>query len=115
MTKLIAVFVLTVGLALSAEAQTFSKRTIDTSLLPNLVPGRNSCLEPGALGTRACEPVLALLQSVVPPPSTERAVLSAADVLQLCGAHNIRDVVCGMATLLELRYHRVPCWNNNKC
>jgi hypothetical protein len=71
-----------------------SQRTIDISLLPDLVPGHNSCLDRAALTTHACQPVAALLQSIVPAPTTERAVVSAADVLQLCGAHNIRDVVC---------------------
>jgi hypothetical protein len=115
MTRFFALCVLVMGMTCSVGAQTFSRRTIDTSLLPDLVPGHNSCLDRDALTTHACQPVAALLQSIVPPPTTERAVVSAADVLQLCGAHNIRDVVCGVATLLELRYQRVPCWQNNKC
>jgi hypothetical protein len=104
-----------VGIALSASAQTFSERTIDTAILPDLMPGKNSCLEPGALSTHACEPVAALLKAIKPAPAGDRAVISTADVLQLCGAHDIRDVVCGMAALIELRYRRVPCWDNNKC
>ncbi len=115
MIKFVVLSVLLTGMTFSVGAQTFSQNTIDTSLLPDLVPGRNSCLDRAALETQACQPVVALLRSIVPPPPTERAVLSAADVLQLCGAHNVRDVICGVAALLELRYHRVPCWQNNKC
>jgi hypothetical protein len=115
MTKFLTFCVFVMGMTCSVEAQTFSQRTIDTSLLPDLVPGRNSCLNRDVLATHVCQPVAALVQSIVPPPTTERAVISAADVLQLCGAHDIRDVVCGVATLLELRYHRIPCWQNNKC
>lgn len=95
--------------------QTFSHRTIDTSLLPDLMPGQNVCLDRKMLGTHVCEPVAALVQSIQPPPPGERAVLLASDVLQLCGAHNLRDVVCGAAALLELKYHSVPCWNQNRC
>jgi hypothetical protein len=98
-----------------ANAQSFSQRTIDTAILPDLMPGKNACLAPGALTTRACEPVAALLQSIRPAPPGDRAVISTADVLQLCGAHDIRDVVCGMAALIELRYRREPCWQTNKC
>jgi hypothetical protein len=98
--------------SVAVNAQSFSQRTIDTAILPDLMPGKNSCLEPGALSTHACEPVAALLQSIKPAPQGDRAVISTADVLQLCGAHNIRDVVCGMAALIELRYRREPCWAN---
>jgi hypothetical protein len=75
------------ALSVSANAQSFSQRTIDTAILPDLIPGENSCLEPGALSARACEPVAALLQSIKPVPAGDRAVISTADVLQLCGAH----------------------------
>jgi len=103
------------ALSVSANAQSFSQRTVDTAILPDLIPGENSGLEPGALSARACEPVAALLQSIRPAPAGDRAVISTADVLQLRGAHKIRDVVCGMAALIELRYHREPCWLTNKC
>jgi hypothetical protein len=110
-----AAAVVVLGIVFTADAQTFSKQTIDTSLLPDLMPGRNSCLDRAALASHMCEPVAALVRAIEPPPAADRAVVSAADVLQLCGAHGIRDVVCGTAALLELRYHRVPCWENNKC
>ena len=102
------------AVSVTANAQSFSQRSIDTAILPDLMPGKNACLEPGALVTHACEPVAALLQSIKPAPG-DRAVISTADVLQLCGAHDIRDVVCGMAALIELRYRREPCWRTNKC
>ena len=67
------------------------------------------------LSTHACEPVAALLRAIKPAPDGDKAVISTAAVLQLCGAHKVHDVVCGMAALIELRYHREPCWLNNKC
>lgn len=115
MIKHVAVVAAVLGVALSANAQGFSQQTVDTGILPNLMPGHNACLDRGTLGSHMCEPVAALLRAVEPPPAGDRPVISAAAVLQLCGAHNIRDAVCGMAALLELRYRRVPCWQENKC
>ncbi len=115
MTKLIVSLAALAALAFSATAQTFSQSTIDTALLPDLVPGRNICLDRAELATPVCEPIAALFRAIKPPPPTDRAVVSAAAVMQLCGAHNIRDVICGEAALLELRYHRVPCWKSNRC
>jgi hypothetical protein len=99
----------------SAIAQSFSQRSIDTAILPDLIPGKNACLDPGALATHACEPVAAIVRSIKPAARGDRSVISTTDVLQLCGAHGIRDVVCGMAALIELRFSREPCWRTNKC
>jgi hypothetical protein len=99
--------------ATGVSAQTFSKATIDTSLLPDLL--NNDCLKRDAITTHVCEPIAAMLKAIVPAPTGDHAVISTTDVIQLCAAHNIKDVVCGMAALLEFRYHRVPCWDLNKC
>lgn len=115
MIKVLIVVGVLATASFAASAQTFSQHTIDTAILPDLVPGKNACLEPNMLSTHVCEPVAALLRAIKPVPSGDKAVISTADVLQLCGAHDIRDVVCGMAALIELRYHREPCWQTNKC
>ena len=115
MIRHVAAVVVAAGIAVCAGAQTFSPQTIDTGLLPDLVPGHNACLDRDMLATHACQPVATLLRAIEPPPAGDRAVVSTADVLQLCGAHNVRDSVCGIAALLELRYHSIPCWASNKC
>ena len=51
------------------------------------------------------------MTTVVP----DQAMIPASDVLQLCGAHAIKDVVCDEARRLERKYHNPPCWETNKC
>lgn len=113
--RMISIAALAVAGVSAANAQTFSKQMIDTNGLADFQPGSNACTDPDALQSHACQPWLPLIKAIEPPPASERAVVSAAAVLQLCGAHNIKDVVCGEATLLELRFHKMPCWENNKC
>jgi hypothetical protein len=115
MIKLLIVAGILAATSVPVNAQTFSQRSIDSAILPDLAPGKNACLEPNMLSTHACEPVAALLRAIKPAPAGDKAVISTADVLQLCGARSIRDVVCGMAALIELRYRREPCWQTNKC
>ena len=88
---------------------------IDTALLPTLAPG-SVCLRPGNLGSHACEPIAALVKEAPTLARTNDDTLRASDVIELCGAHDIHDVVCGEAAALELHYHpRDPCWTQNKC
>jgi hypothetical protein len=84
MIKLIVCSAVAAAASLAASAQTFSQRTIDIGLLPDLMPGHNGCLSRDALTTHACEPLAALLRAIVPPPAEDRAVVSATAVLQLC-------------------------------
>lgn len=116
MLKTLATGTLIFAAATAAHGQTFSKTTIDTSGLEYFaMPGHGGCLDKNFINTHACEPTAALLKAIVPAPPADHAVISTRDVLQLCAMHNKPDVVCGMAALLEFKYHNPPCWDTNKC
>ena len=85
MIKLLIIVGALAAASFAAAAQTFSRHTVDTATLPDLVPGKNACLEPNMLSTHVCEPVVALLRAIQPAPAGEKAVISTADVLQLAG------------------------------
>lgn len=108
--------VLTITTALSGavQAQTFAGPVVDSSLLADL-GNNNACLDKEQINKPVCRPVAAALAAVRPAPATERAVMSVTEIVQLCAAHAIRDVICGEASLLEFKYHREPCWLLNKC
>jgi len=65
--KIITIAALTLIVGANANAQTFSKQTIDTSGLAQFQPGDNNCTDRAALETHACEPWLALVKSIEPP------------------------------------------------
>ncbi len=116
MTQVRSIVIIT-GLAAAAysgaRAQSFSETWADLTILNRLVPWENICLTPAQLVTPVCEPVAELYRVIHPPEVGDRAVVSAKAVLRLCRGRKLRDPICGEAALLELRYHRTPCWQSS--
>ena len=60
----------------------------------------------------SAQPTLAIAQN--DPSYTP---ISNTDVLQLCAAHDIKDVICDEARQIEMKRHKpgTRCWETNKC